>query len=184
MNLEDVGRTVSNRVFETVGRAASRVQEGRPLPTDVLESDDAYLVVFDAPGATQTDVQVRYNDGAVEVRIDRFREFYDDYEMRVPGRGMSLDGRAQLPPDAIVEPEAASATLRANGTLEVRVPKDAAADPDTSSGTVEVATPDEDGEDAADTDHDAEAADDNAEESDGESDGHAGFEDEDDPADV
>jgi len=182
MNLEDVGRTVSNRVLETVGRAASRVQASRPLPTDVLESDDAYLVVFDAPGASQTDVQVRYDEGAVEVRIDRFREFYEDFEMRVPGRGMSLDGRARLPEDAVVEPEAASATLRANGTLEVRVPKDESADRSASSGTVEIATPDEDGDDAAsDVEEDEVDYEDDA---DDEPEGDAGFEDEDDPADV
>jgi len=147
MNLGDVSRSVGNRVLETVGRAASRVQESKGLPADVLESDDAYLVVFDAPGVAQTDVQVRYVDGAVEVRIDRFREFYDDHEMRVPGRGMSLDGRADLPADAHVDADAAQATLRANGTLEVRVPKRDDAERDASADTVEIATPDDDGDD-------------------------------------
>lgn len=123
MTFRDLGRSVSNRVFESVGRTASTIQESRPLPSDVLESDDAYLVVFDAPGATQSDVQVRYTDGAVEVRIDRFREFYTDFEMRVPGRGLTLDGSASLPDDAVVDPSGASATLRANGTLEVQIPK-------------------------------------------------------------
>jgi len=149
MNLGEVSRSVGNRVLETVGRAASRVQETKGLPADVLESDDAYLVVFDAPGVAQTDVQVRYVDGAVEVRVDRFREFYDDHDMRVPGRGMSLDGRADLPADARVDADAAQATLRANGTLEVHVPKreDVTVDRDASSDTVEIATPDDDDDD-------------------------------------
>jgi HSP20 family molecular chaperone IbpA len=152
MNLGDVSRSVGNRVLETVGRAASRVQESKGLPADVLESDDAYLVVFDAPGVAQTDVQVRYLDGAVEVRIDRFREFYDDHEMRVPGRGMSLDGRADLPADAHVDADAAQATLRANGTLEVHVPKrdDVEHEHDAGSDTVEVATPEDDDHDEHD----------------------------------
>jgi len=181
MNFGDVGRSLGNRVLETVGRAASRVQESRPLPTYVLESEDAYLVVFDAPGASKTDVQVRYVEGAVEVRIDRFREFYDDYEMRVPGRGMSLDGRARLPDDAVVEAEESSATLRANGTLEVRVPKgDADGELDASAGTVEIAAPDDD------AGSDVEASDAEESESDDEFDAdvETGFEDEDDPADV
>ncbi|WP_323675118.1 Hsp20/alpha crystallin family protein [Halorubellus sp. PRR65] len=171
MNLGEVSRSVGNRVLETVGRAASRVQERRPLPADVLESDDAYLVVFDAPGVAQTDVQVRYVDGAVEVQIDRFREFYDDHEMRVPGRGMSLDGRADLPADALVDADASSATLRANGTLEVRVPKrePESGERDASAGTVEIATPDDD-ENGADEANDAEADDDAAAGTDAEAD--------------
>ena len=110
--------------METVGRASSRVQERRPLPVDLLESDDAYLAVFDAPGTTSSDVQVRFEDNAVEVRIDRFRDFHEGFDMLVPGRGLSLDGKVTLPADADVDPDEASATLRTNGTLEVRVPKD------------------------------------------------------------
>jgi len=123
MTLRDIGRSVGNAVLQRVGRAASKVQESKPLPVDLLESDDAYLVVFDAPGATGSDVQVRYADGAVHVRIDRFRDFYDGFEMVFPGRGLSLDGTADLPADAMVDAEKATATLTESGTLRVRVPK-------------------------------------------------------------
>jgi HSP20 family molecular chaperone IbpA len=99
------------------------MQERRPLPVDVLESDDAYLVVFDAPGTRASDVQVRYVDGEVRVRIDRFRDFYDGFEMVIPGRGLALDGRTTLPEDAMVDPDAATATLTDRGTLEIEVPK-------------------------------------------------------------
>ena len=119
----DVGRTMADAVVKRVGRAASRLQEAGPIPADVLESDEAYLVVFDAPGAAASDVQVRYRRGAVEVRIDRFREHHEGFEMRFPGRGLSLDGRAGLPDDARVDADAATATLRDDGTLAVRVPK-------------------------------------------------------------
>lgn len=121
--LREVGRSLGGALLERVGRTASRVQEARPLRADLLEDDGAYLAVFDAPGATVSDVQVRFKDGKVLVRIDRFRERREGYEMRFPGRGLSLDGRVRLPRDAVVDPEAATATLRANGTLEVRVPK-------------------------------------------------------------
>lgn len=121
--LRDLSRTIGGAVLEGIGRATGRLQESTPLSADVLESDDAYLVVFDAPGAKQSDVQVRFREGAVLVRIDRFRDHFPGFEMRFPGRGLSLDGKVRLPADAMVDPENATATIRQNGTLEVRVPK-------------------------------------------------------------
>ena len=121
--IRELGRSLGNTVLEAVGRASSRVQERRPLPVDLLESDDAYLAVFDAPGATSSDVQVRFENDTIAVRIDRFREFREGYEARIPGRGLSLDGEITLPDDADVDPDAATSTLRENGSLEVRIPK-------------------------------------------------------------
>ncbi|WP_435144353.1 Hsp20/alpha crystallin family protein [Halobaculum sp. P14] len=121
--LRAVGESAVSAVLDRVGRGVSAVQERTPLPYDVLESDDAYLVVFDAPGATSSDVQVRFRDGAVEVRVDRFRDPHDGFEMRFPGRGLSLDGRAELPPGAAVDPGGAASTLTGRGTLRVRLPK-------------------------------------------------------------
>lgn len=122
MTVWEIGRSIGNRVAEGVGRMASRVQESRPLGADLLESEDAYLVVFDAPGVEKHDVQVRFVDGDVLVRMDRFREFYEDFEMRFPSRGLSLDGRVRLP-DTNVDAGSATATLKENGTLQVHVPK-------------------------------------------------------------
>ncbi|AQL42006.1 molecular chaperone Hsp20 [Halorientalis sp. IM1011] len=152
--IRELGRSLGNTVMETVGRAASRVQERRPLPVDLLESEDAFLAVFDAPGATSSDVQVRFDDDAVEVRIDRFRDFYEGFEMLVPGRGLSLDGRVSLPEDAAVDPDEADATLRRNGTLEVRIPKDG----DESEMHVEAESTDiEDIEESTETTEDTDA---------------------------
>ncbi|SDZ88551.1 Molecular chaperone IbpA, HSP20 family [Haloplanus vescus] len=120
---KEFGKSAASAVLERVGRGVSKVQERKPLPYDVLESEDAYLVVFDAPGVTQSDVQVRYVEGEVQVRLDRFRDHREGFEMRFPGRGLSLDGRARLPPDADVDADEASATLSENGTLRVEVPK-------------------------------------------------------------
>lgn len=122
---------VGGAVFRRMGRAASRVQEESPLPVDVLESSDEYLVVFDAPGATTSDVQVNYEGSEVRVRVDRFREHRDGFEMVFPGRGLSLDGRAKLPDDALVDAEQARAELNDDGTLYVFLPKE-----DDASGTV------------------------------------------------
>ncbi|MFB6255448.1 MAG: Hsp20/alpha crystallin family protein [Haloplanus sp.] len=120
---KEFGKSAANAVLERVGRGVGKVQERKPLSYDVLESDDAYLVVFDAPGVTRSDVQVRYVEGEVQVRLDRFRDFHEGFEMRFPGRGLSLDGRARLPPDADVDAGEASATLTGNGTLRIEVPK-------------------------------------------------------------
>ena len=121
--IRELGETIGDAVVESVGRAVARSQEQRPLDADVLESDDAYLVVFDTPGVESGDVQVRFEDGAVYVRVDRFREFHEGFDMRFPGRGLSLDGTAPLPAEASVDPDGATATLQENGTLQIEIPK-------------------------------------------------------------
>jgi len=145
--IRDVGEAVGEAVAESVGRALGRAQERRPLDADLLESADAYLVVFDAPGVDAEDVHVRFEDGTVHVRLDRFRKYESGFEMRFPGRGLTLSGRRSLPKDAVVEPAGADATLTDHGTLEVRVPKAEA----TSSGTTVEVTAQE-GADDADSD--------------------------------
>jgi HSP20 family molecular chaperone IbpA len=121
--LVETGRTALRRALERVGRGLGRVQERRPLSYDLLESDDAYLVVFDAAGARGEDVDVTFLDRTVEVSVERFREFYDGYDLVFPGRGVSLSGSVDLPRDADVTPEGANATLTRNGTLRVEIPK-------------------------------------------------------------
>lgn len=121
--ITEVGVAVGRAVVERAGRLWSQFHEASPLSSDVFESEDAYLVVFDTPGAGHSDVQVRYVDGEVLVRLDRFRDVQEGFEMVFPGRGMALDGRAALPEDARVDAAAATATLTGRGTLEVRVPK-------------------------------------------------------------
>jgi HSP20 family molecular chaperone IbpA len=141
MTLREIGKSVSDTVVKRVGQAASRIQESRSLAADVLESDDAFLIVFDAPGTASSDVQVRFVEDAVLVRIDRFREYREGYEMRFPGRGLSLDGRAELPEGAEVDATAATATLTGTGELRVRLPKVDDAD-DAADGGSETAEPD------------------------------------------
>ncbi|MEF8775989.1 MAG: Hsp20 family protein [Haloarculaceae archaeon] len=121
--IPDWGRTAGNAVLKAVGRTVGQAQEQRPLPVDLLESHDAFLAVFDAPGISTSDVAVRIEDGRIEVRVDRFRPAHEEFDMTVPGRGMSLDGHVELPEDATVDPDAAEATLKDVGELHVRVPK-------------------------------------------------------------
>lgn len=121
--IREVGASLGRTVLDGVGRVISRLQEHRSLSADLLESDDAYLAVFDAPGAEATDIAVRFEDDTLLVHIDRFREFHDGYEMIFPGRGLSLDGAVTLSPDASVDADRAEATITQNGTLEVLIPK-------------------------------------------------------------
>jgi HSP20 family molecular chaperone IbpA len=169
--LKEFGESAAREVLEKIGRGVSKVQERKPLAYDLLESDDAYLVVFDAPGATRSDIQVRFVDSEVQVRIDRFRDFYEEFDMRFPGRGLSLDGSAELPEDAAVDAESAGATLKSNGTLHVTIPKtgagtDVAVADDEESETTDA--PDEDAEHEAHTheEHAAEEHGDHADEED------------------
>jgi HSP20 family molecular chaperone IbpA len=148
--IREFGRSIGNAVLEGVGRASSRVQERKPLPVDLLESDDAFLAVFDAPGATSSDVQVNFSNNEIQVRIDRFREFYEDADMRYPGRGLALDGHVAIPDGIQVDPNEATATLTARGTLEVEVPK---ADEDADS----IDVTDEDEETTVETESEEEA---------------------------
>jgi len=117
-----VGESLGRVVLDGIGRAVSRVQEGRAIPVDLLESDDAYLAVFDAPGARAGDVDVRFDDDTLTVRIDRLPAEHPDHEMRFPGRGRTLKGSVTLPnPD--VAADTAEATLTGTGALEVLIPK-------------------------------------------------------------
>ncbi len=115
--------SVEELVYETLGRGLSQSQECKPLPVDLLENDDEFLIVVDAPGASARDVQVEYDNGTVSVRIDRFRRYHDEYELQVPGRGLTLRGTAVLPTDTDVEPEQGRATLTDDGTVHIFLPK-------------------------------------------------------------
>lgn len=137
--IREVGASIGRAVLDGIGRAASRLQETRALAADLLESDDAYLAIFDAPGATAPDISVRFEENTVSVRIDRFREFYDGYEMVFPGRGLGLDGNVELPVDAAVDADQAEATLTQNGSLEVLIPKADPGEHETDEGTASVA---------------------------------------------
>ena len=102
-------------------RGASR--RVKQLEPDIYETEGAVVVVFDAPGVNESDVQLKYVDGEVLVRIDRFRPVTPDFELVIDDRPMSYDGRAPLPGDATVEPAEAEARLTEQGTLRVIVPK-------------------------------------------------------------
>ncbi|GAA0293030.1 Hsp20 family protein [Halarchaeum salinum] len=122
-DLVTYGAAASRAVLKRVGRAMSRIQARTPLAVDVLESDDEYLAVFDAPGVEARDIEVVAEDGGVSVRLDRYRDYRDGFRTLLPGRGLSLDGHTTLPADAAVADADTRAELQDDGTLHVYVPK-------------------------------------------------------------
>ncbi|MFA9515819.1 Hsp20/alpha crystallin family protein [Halopenitus sp. H-Gu1] len=125
------GRKAVRSVLERIGRGWGKFQEHRPLDHDLLEGEDAYLVVFDAPGIHGEDVDVRFVDRTIEVALERplDRERRSGFDLVFPGRGRTLTGNVTLPAEARVTPRGANATVTRAGTLEVEIPKtDASAD--------------------------------------------------------
>ncbi|PSP39262.1 heat-shock protein Hsp20 [Halobacteriales archaeon QH_10_70_21] len=147
--IREVGESLGRVVLDGIGRASSRVQEHKPLSADLLEGDEAYLAVFDAPGARAADVDVRFEENTLTVRVDRFRELHEDYEMRFPGRGLSLEGSVTLPETADVEAGRAEATLTERGALEVLIPK---SEPDEAVTAADTVSADEGASDGASAD--------------------------------
>lgn len=120
--LRRFGKYVERTVLEGVGRATSQLQEHTPLAVDLLESDESFLAVFDAPGVQSEDVDVRFDDAEVRVEIYRSRDISESVELLMRGRGLRRSGSVILP-SASVDPDAATATLTPSGTLRVRIPK-------------------------------------------------------------
>ena len=87
---------------------------------DLLESDDAYLLVIDLPGATAESTDVRVEDGFVRVEAHREKEVPDGFTYQREERTLFLDAKLPLPPDA--SDDGANASMD-RGVLELRLPK-------------------------------------------------------------
>jgi HSP20 family molecular chaperone IbpA len=100
----------------------------RELPesvfADLLESDDAYLITLDLPGATAESTDIRVERGRLVVEARREKDVPVDFEYVEEGRSLFLDAELPLPPDATGA--GASATLD-RGVFTVRLPKHEAA---------------------------------------------------------
>jgi len=95
-----------------------------PVFADLLESDDAYLLVVDLPGAGGDTTDVSLERG--RLRIEARREKAGDAEFGYveEDRPLFLDAELPLPPDATHENAEAEMD---RGVLSVRLPKRAAA---------------------------------------------------------
>lgn len=87
---------------------------------DLLESDDAYLLVIDLPGATADTTEVHVDDGRVTIEARREKDVPSGFEYRSEDRSLFLDAELPLPSDA-VGTDASAAFDR--GVLELRLPK-------------------------------------------------------------
>lgn len=91
-----------------------------PVFADLLESDDAYLLVIDLPGATAETTDVRVEMGFVRIEARREKPTPEGFRYDREDRSLFLDAAIPLPPDA--SDENAEAEMN-RGVLELRLPK-------------------------------------------------------------
>lgn len=87
---------------------------------DLLESNDAYLLVLDLPGVTNDGVDLTVDGLTLHVSARREKDVPEGFHYQREERALFLDADIPLPPDAADGD--ASATLD-DGVLEVTIPK-------------------------------------------------------------
>jgi HSP20 family molecular chaperone IbpA len=87
---------------------------------DLLEDDDAYLLVVDLPGATAETVEARIEGGRLTIEARREKAVPPEFRYLEEGRSLFLDAELPLPPD--VTGAGAEGTVE-RGVLELRLPK-------------------------------------------------------------
>lgn len=96
----------------------------RDLPetvfADLLESEEAYLLVVDLPGATSETVDVTVERGRIRIEARREKAVPGEFRYLREDRALFLDAELPLPPDA--DGGAAEGSID-RGVLELRVPK-------------------------------------------------------------
>ncbi|MEF8800759.1 MAG: Hsp20/alpha crystallin family protein [Halolamina sp.] len=95
----------------------------RELPeavfADLLESEAAYRLVIDLPGATADTTELRTEGGRLHIEARREKSFPDEFQFVREDRPLFLDAEIPLPPDADDE---ATATME-QGVLTVTIQK-------------------------------------------------------------
>ncbi len=92
---------------------------------DVLESDDAYLLVLDLPGASADTTEVTARNNRLQIEARREKNLPREFEYVDETRPLFLDADVPMPPDATDENAEASMD---RGVLEIRLPKRARAE--------------------------------------------------------
>ncbi len=87
---------------------------------DLLEGEDAYLLVIDVPGATAETVDLRVDGRRLHVTARRTDSTPDGFEYRRQERDSALEFDLMVPPD--VDADAATAEVE-RGVLEVELPR-------------------------------------------------------------
>ncbi|RQG94436.1 Hsp20/alpha crystallin family protein [Natrarchaeobius chitinivorans] len=87
---------------------------------DLLESDDAYLLVVDVPGVTADALEVSAEDGHLGIEAQREKDLPGEYRYLEENRSIFFDVELPVPEDAL-EGEADVSVDR--GVLELTIPK-------------------------------------------------------------
>lgn len=100
----------------------------RELPdavfADVLESDDAYLIILDLPGVTADGTELSVEQGLLSVEATRERDIPSEFDPVAEDRDTEITFEFPLPMDASGSDAEASME---RGVLELIVPKQTAA---------------------------------------------------------
>jgi HSP20 family protein len=104
----------------------------RELPdavfADLLENDEAYLLVLDMPGVTEETIDIDVTNGRLQIEARREKDVPIEFDYVSEERPLFLDAELPLPPDATGA--GADATV-GRGVLEITLPKQSSA-PDES----------------------------------------------------
>ncbi|AFZ74338.1 Hsp20/alpha crystallin family protein [Natronobacterium gregoryi] len=89
---------------------------------DLLESDEAYLLVVDVPGVTADSIDLTIEDGTLYVDAQREKELPADYQYLSENRSLFFDVSLPVPDDAVASN---AETTVDRGVLELTLPKQA-----------------------------------------------------------
>ncbi|AXR80634.1 Hsp20/alpha crystallin family protein [Natrarchaeobaculum sulfurireducens] len=100
---------------------------------DLLESEDAYLLVLDVPGVTLESLDVAVEEGRLVVNAEREKDRPGDYRYVEENRPVFVDISLPLPDDASADAPSAEVD---RGVLEINIPRR------TTETTIDVTAPD------------------------------------------
>ncbi|WP_255168634.1 Hsp20/alpha crystallin family protein [Natrononativus amylolyticus] len=92
---------------------------------DLLEGDEAYLLVLDVPGVSAETLDVAVEGGRISIEARREKNVPRAYQYLEENRSLFLDADLPLPRDAT---EAGARASVERGVLELHLPKRTAAD--------------------------------------------------------
>lgn len=89
---------------------------------DVGESDDAYVLVIDLPGATPETVDAWVEEHKLRIEARREKESPTEFRYLQENRSLFIDVVLPLPPDVDADADVDEATVH-RGVFELRLPK-------------------------------------------------------------
>lgn len=119
---------------------------------DLLESDEAYLLVLDVPGITADSLGWTVEDGRLSITGQRAKAVPDDYHYLEENRSLFLDVDLPLPDEVRAADVEANAVVE-RGVLELTLPKSEPGSEETTIDIIETKTAgDENGDTASEGD--------------------------------